>query len=103
MSVVGVSLKKKKKPLDGGCFQTKNYRSESTRDIYRIQARSSRIMAGLLSQVLQRAGKPFFFFSSRRRHTRSLCDWSSDVCSSDLYFVGLRPVDHSHVAEDSNR
>src|SRR5437588_5553186 len=26
--------------------------------------------------------KPFFF-SSRRRHTRSLCDWSSDVCSSD--------------------
>src|SRR5260221_9467493 len=24
-----------------------------------------------------------FFFSSRRRHTRSLCDWSSDVCSSD--------------------
>src|SRR5690349_23171779 len=28
---------------------------------------------------------PFlFFFSSRRRHTRSLRDWSSDVCSSDL-------------------
>src|SRR5215211_8472446 len=27
---------------------------------------------------------PLFFFSSRRRHTRSLCDWSSDVCSSDL-------------------
>src|SRR5260221_1474106 len=26
----------------------------------------------------------FLFFSSRRRHTRSLCDWSSDVCSSDL-------------------
>src|SRR5688572_26701340 len=28
-----------------------------------------------------------FFFSSRRRHTRFDCDWSSDVCSSDL--VGL--------------
>src|SRR2546421_13060838 len=27
----------------------------------------------------------FFFFSSRRRHTRSDRDWSSDVCSSDLY------------------
>src|SRR5690349_3640259 len=27
----------------------------------------------------------FFFFSSRRRHTRSLRDWSSDVCSSDLF------------------
>src|SRR3954462_11041629 len=26
----------------------------------------------------------FFFFSSRRRHTRLSCDWSSDVCSSDL-------------------
>src|SRR5437588_3499420 len=32
----------------------------------------------------------FFFFSSRRRHTRSLCDWSSDVCSSDL-------ATHPHV------
>src|SRR5207248_4972192 len=28
-----------------------------------------------------------FFFSSRRRHTRSYGDWSSDVCSSDLFFV----------------
>src|SRR5437867_7431314 len=28
----------------------------------------------------------FFFFSSRRRHTRSYGDWSSDVCSSDLWF-----------------
>src|SRR5256885_12639355 len=27
----------------------------------------------------------FFFFSSRRRHTRLQGDWSSDVCSSDLY------------------
>src|SRR2546430_12490847 len=29
----------------------------------------------------------FFFFSSRRRHTRFDCDWSSDVCSSDLTTV----------------
>src|SRR5690349_22690548 len=29
-----------------------------------------------------------FFFSSRRRHTRSLRDWSSDVCSSDLKLTG---------------
>src|SRR2546430_2847740 len=28
----------------------------------------------------------FFFFSSRRRHTRFDCDWSSDVCSSDLHY-----------------
>src|SRR5256886_978672 len=30
----------------------------------------------------------FFFFSSRRRHTRFDCDWSSDVCSSDLISAG---------------
>src|SRR6266571_7588220 len=29
-----------------------------------------------------------FFFSSRRRHTRLTCDWSSDVCSSDLRHGG---------------
>src|SRR5260370_19661685 len=29
-----------------------------------------------------------FFFSSRRRHTRFKCDWSSDVCSSDLSEIG---------------
>src|SRR5205814_7229510 len=33
--------------------------------------------------------KLFFFFSSRRRHTRCLSDWSSDVCSSDLASVKL--------------
>src|SRR5699024_11431965 len=32
----------------------------------------------------------YFFFSSRRRHTRSKRDWSSDVCSSDL--VGDTPL-----------
>src|SRR5688572_31376513 len=31
----------------------------------------------------------FFFFSSRRRHTRFDCDWSSDVCSSDLLIEQL--------------
>src|SRR5699024_11683481 len=38
-------------------------------------------------QLSQDAGDTlsyFFFFSSRRRHTRSKRDWSSDVCSSDL-------------------
>src|SRR2546430_8831828 len=38
----------------------------------------------------------FFFFSSRRRHTRFDCDWSSDVCSSDLYgeyYLGLSDQD----------
>src|SRR5690606_40120649 len=40
----------------------------------------------------------FFFFSSRRRHTRFSRDWSSDVCSSDLHddlthFLALREQD----------
>src|SRR2546430_9913354 len=35
-------------------------------------------MCAMMSEV------SLFFFSSRRRHTRFDCDWSSDVCSSDL-------------------
>src|SRR2546430_4940488 len=38
---------------------------------------AGKMSLGVLSAV-------FFFFSSRRRHTRFDCDWSSDVCSSDL-------------------
>ena len=34
-------------------------------------------------------GSDVFFFSSRRRHTRLVRDWSSDVCSSDLTTVGV--------------
>src|SRR2546427_582944 len=38
----------------------------------------------------------FFFFSSRRRHTRFDCDWSSDVCSSDLsLWDGCRQPPHA--------
>src|SRR6266550_4707398 len=35
----------------------------------------------------------FFFFSSRRRHTRCSRDWSSDVCSSDLRLVARRDLE----------
>src|SRR5688572_30493734 len=35
-----------------------------------------------------------FFFSSRRRHTRFDCDWSSDVCSSDLT-AGVHEPQHA--------
>src|SRR5699024_11835487 len=44
-----------------------------------------------------------FFFSSRRRHTRSKRDWSSDVCSSDLADIDFvhelgadRAIDYQH-------
>src|SRR5205814_6310005 len=33
------------------------------------------------------------FFSSRRRHTRCLSDWSSDVCSSDLFHLSWQSAD----------
>src|SRR5260370_11716749 len=42
--------------------------------------RVRRLFWGLIGVVRH----SFFFFSSRRRHTRFKCDWSSDVCSSDL-------------------
>src|SRR5713101_9095008 len=43
----------------------------------------------------------FFFFSSRRRHTRLTCDWSSDVCSSDLDpdLCGAEKRGQAHLAE----
>src|SRR5947207_11703746 len=51
----------------------------------------SRVLTGvplaprpLAATLLVEGSRVLFFFSSRRRHTRSLCDWSSDVCSSDL-------------------
>src|SRR5438270_5191944 len=41
-----------------------------------------------------RGSNTYFFFSSRRRHTRFDCDWSSDVCSSDLIRMQLIAVCH---------
>src|SRR5690348_17486203 len=43
-------------------------------------------------------GPHFFFFSSRRRHTRWTGDWSSDVCSSDLESGPLRGRELAGVA-----
>src|SRR5947209_19928642 len=51
----------------------------------------------------------FFFFSSRRRHTRYWRDWSSDVCSSDLYtfewplFAGFAVVFWAKTIRDEFR
>src|SRR2546430_4428348 len=44
----------------------------------------------------------FFFFSSRRRHTRFDCDWSSDVCSSDLALL-LERQDLNTVRKEKGR
>src|SRR5205085_9083894 len=40
-----------------------------------------------------------FFFSSRRRHTRFDCDWSSDVCSSDLRILRTRRGTRSRLSQ----
>src|SRR5256886_313641 len=48
---------------------------------------------GVVSLRAGGAGLGVFFFSSRRRHTRFDCDWSSDVCSSDLGLtMGADPI-----------
>src|SRR5437899_10883788 len=51
-----------------------------------------------------------FFFSSRRRHTRCLSDWSSDVCSSDLEGAGVRltrqlleGINYEEIVNEVNR
>src|SRR2546430_7657520 len=41
------------------------------------------VISGLQNFLGLMLGSLLFFFSSRRRHTRFDCDWSSDVCSSD--------------------
>src|SRR5690606_35308330 len=43
----------------------------------------------------------FFFFSSRRRHTRFSRDWSSDVCSSDLAEARVAAAEQIHAAAEA--
>src|SRR5689334_13362550 len=47
-------------------------------------AKWTMISASFADSIIMLTFCKFFFFSSRRRHTRWNCDWSSDVCSSDL-------------------
>src|SRR2546430_5152102 len=49
---------------------------------WRVEACRMNKMSGANTKRLVKT--EYFFFSSRRRHTRFDCDWSSDVCSSDL-------------------
>src|SRR5437868_1293951 len=56
-------------------------------DLDRAQASTGNHL-NAIGQLLSRS----FFFSSRRRHTRSKRDWSSDVCSSDLCATASWPA-----------
>src|SRR5260221_5702193 len=53
----------------------------------------SEVQGRVRRAILVSGSVAFFFFASRRRHTRSLCDWSSDVCSSDLRLTLPAPRD----------
>src|SRR2546430_6458397 len=55
------------------------------------------------SVALDCRGSCFFFFSSRRRHTRFDCDWSSDVCSSDLELLQLARADVERLQPEIQR
>ena len=64
-----------------------------------VSVEELRYSGGLVDQV----GVPEKdFFSSRRRHTRSLCDWSSDVCSSDVVIGKTSPPRFLSSLEEYN-
>src|SRR5882762_2475476 len=51
------------------------------------------VVPGCLSLPMAKVVPAVFFFSRRSLHTRFKCDWSSDVCSSDLHaYLGSRPA-----------
>src|SRR5260221_2054038 len=61
------------------------------------------IKSEILPTSAESSGVCLFFFSSRRRHTRSLCDWSSDVCSSDLSSAVISVLTTEITADDVAR
>src|SRR5699024_12153296 len=64
---------------------------ESRRDAARPRACRGCVVGAVACSHLRMLSlrSEMFFFSSRRRHTRSKRDWSSDVCSSDLLSIDL--------------
>src|SRR4029077_20663764 len=57
-----------------------------------------------MSATISSRRRRFFFCSSRRRHTRFKCDWSSDVCSSDLCWLhGMLKVSKRYLLQVAAR
>src|SRR5438093_9032772 len=65
------------------------------------QARHEGFIFALLHYYMAESANIHFFFSSGRRHTRLVSDWSSDVCSSDLSATRLNLYTVSLVALDA--
>src|SRR5699024_11917238 len=63
------------------------YRSKNATAVARCRTPLSFMSGQSRAEI---ASYHWFFFSSRRRHTRSKRDWSSDVCSSDLKAASVR-------------
>ena len=80
----GRRIIKKKKSKDGrkqaGAIYNKILSNDST-----ALSKDSTALTNAAREDLRLKGGAIFFFSSRRRHTRLQGDWSSDVCSSDLW------------------
>src|SRR6267378_1097785 len=82
----GRRIIKKKKDQVGGQHRWKgdeNGRHECVCVRWIVRVNSTSVTIVSISKTSFLHFQLFFFFSSRRRHTRSLRDWSSDVCSSD--------------------
>src|SRR2546430_11942327 len=69
-------------------------------DAYRICTHWQNNGSGVRMISRSRAVSRVFFFSSRRRHTRFDCDWSSDVCSSDLEDLPMERLGERDVVAD---
>src|ERR1019366_1867372 len=86
ISVVALSLKKKNR--SGGTHQikegTRSTGSSSPKETTQCMGCPATKEMPEVIRTAQEGVTRLFFFSSRRRHTRLVSDWSSDVCSSDL-------------------
>src|SRR5689334_23789032 len=90
--------------LDGGVIVTQWVKFSKSRTIPKsTESLLSITTAASKGSIRTARGEVMFFFSSRRRHTRWNCDWSSDVCSSDLGDAALRrrPIDEERAAADA--
>src|SRR5689334_13746733 len=84
----GVGWIREEIELHGAPFARRGaWSDEATREMRTCWTEERAAFAGEFFRCDPVGARPhptFFFFSSRRRHTRWNCDWSSDVCSSDL-------------------
>src|SRR5260221_2148399 len=69
--------------LQSGNALLKTLEEPSPSSIIILVSSSGSVLPTVVSRCQVLNFSAFSFFSSKRRHTKSLCDWSSDVCSSD--------------------